>query len=108
MKTKTKVDLGAFLSGVATLIVARFLLENETREVLLGFSLQGYCYIIGLLGLAYAILPRLFPRIIDALLNKLGLKPPPQRRDGHQDSDVDTVDSDPPPPRPHKPHRYKG
>lgn len=87
MRTKTKVDIVAFLSGVATVLVARFLLNTETKEILMGFSLQGYCYIIGLLAMAYSILPRLG----DALLNRFGLKVKSQ-----------TSDSDPPPKTRHK------
>ena len=91
MKTKTKVDIVAFLTGVSTVLVARFLLNTETKEVLMGFSLQGYCYIIGLLSMSYAILPRLG----DALLSRFGLK---------VKSSDDRGESNPPDPPPKK-HR---
>lgn len=94
MKTKTKVDIVAFLTGVATVLVARFLLNTETKEVLAGFSLQGYCYIIGLLAMAYSILPRLG----DALLSRFGLKPQPARTDTVSDPGSD------PPPKPRRRH----
>lgn len=98
---RTKADLIAFLGGVGIVLVGKFILSDETDETFVGISLQGFAYVIGLIAMAYAILPQYGA----ALLDRLGLKLKAVRVEAKSDPDVD--DSDPPPPPKKHPHHKR-